>query len=219
MSYILDALKKSESERQRQDAPGFAHVPLQAARRGTPTWIWLIGGLLLVNAVVLGGFLLRGSAAGPGAVQTVAIPQPQQAPARLAPRANNPAPLIDTPATAGMATVEEATQRLPPPVRAPVRTTTAPPAATQRTVEAAPSTSGIALPSLLELSANGTVQLPELHLDVHVFSAVPADRFVFINMSKYREAARLADGPLVKEIVPEGVILEYEGNTFLLPRD
>ncbi|MGB5347222.1 MAG: general secretion pathway protein GspB, partial [Woeseia sp.] len=75
------------------------------------------------------------------------------------------------------------------------------------------------LPTLLDLQANGTLQLPELHLDIHVFSQAPQDRFVFINMSKYREAARLADGPLVKEIVPDGVVLEYEGNTFLLPRD
>ncbi|NOR67834.1 MAG: GspB domain-containing protein, partial [Woeseiaceae bacterium] len=61
--------------------------------------------------------------------------------------------------------------------------------------------------------------LPDLHLDIHVYSDQPAERFVFVNMNKYREQARLAEGPLVKEITPEGVILEHLGNGFLLPRE
>jgi general secretion pathway protein B len=70
-----------------------------------------------------------------------------------------------------------------------------------------------------DLRANGTLVLPDLHLDIHVYSDQPAERFVFVNMNKYREQARLAEGPLVKEITPEGVILEYLGNGFLLPRE
>jgi len=38
-------------------------------------------------------------------------------------------------------------------------------------------------------------------------------------MSKYKERATLTEGPTVKEITPEGVILEYGGTDFLLPRE
>lgn len=71
----------------------------------------------------------------------------------------------------------------------------------------------------MELQASGRLQLPELHLDVHVYSGSPPDRFVFINMSKYREQSRLTEGPLLTEIREDGVVLEYQGRTFLLPRE
>ena len=58
-----------------------------------------------------------------------------------------------------------------------------------------------------------------MHLDIHVYSGQPADRFVFINMSKYKERSTLTEGPLVKEITPQGVILEYGSTVFLLPRE
>ncbi len=70
-----------------------------------------------------------------------------------------------------------------------------------------------------EVRLNGSVQLPELHLDIHVYSEISVDRFVFINMSKYKENATLSEGPFVAEIVPEGVILDYRGTRFLLPRE
>ncbi len=222
MSYILDALKKSESERQRQDAPGFADVPAQVQARGTPKWIWLLAGLLLVNALVVGALLLRGFFAVPAS--PVAREQPATAPAAIAAPSSTRQPPAAPPVTADISA-----NRPPAPLRTPVRSA-APPAAdsqrpsASRASQQQPRPSALAansanLPTLLDLQANGTLQLPELHLDIHVFSQAPQDRFVFINMSKYREAARLADGPLVKEIVPDGVVLEYEGNTFLLPRD
>ena len=81
-----------------------------------------------------------------------------------------------------------------------------------------PST-GKSFATFNNLRAQGVLQLPDMHLDIHVYSGQPADRFVFINMSKYKERATLAEGPRVKEITPEGVILEFGGNDFLLPRE
>ena len=80
-------------------------------------------------------------------------------------------------------------------------------------------TTSAALPTIHEVRANGAIVLPDLHLDIHVFSDIPEDRFVFINMSKVRENSRLAEGPVVEEITPEGVVLEYSGTSFLLPRE
>ena len=50
------------------------------------------------------------------------------------------------------------------------------------------------LPTSFDLAASGTA-LPELHLDIHVYSANPAERFVFVNMRKYAEGQALKEGP------------------------
>ena len=73
--------------------------------------------------------------------------------------------------------------------------------------------------ALDQLRAGGILALPDLHLDIHVYSETPADRFVFVNMTKHREASRLQSGPVVEEITPEGVVLTYQGTRFLLPRE
>ena len=75
------------------------------------------------------------------------------------------------------------------------------------------------MPTAQEVQANGTVSLPELHVDIHVYSETPEDRFVFINMTKHNEGSRLPEGPLVVEITTEGVVLQHNGTQFLLPRD
>jgi general secretion pathway protein B len=69
------------------------------------------------------------------------------------------------------------------------------------------------------MRADGTLALPDLHLDIHVYSDQSAERFVFINTKKYRENETLAEGPTIRQIAPEGVILEHRGNIFLLPRE
>ena len=71
-------------------------------------------------------------------------------------------------------------------------------------------------------SANSTLSgaqaLPELHLDVHVFATKPSERFVYINMRKYREGATLEEGPLLERIRRDGVVLNFQGVRFVLPR-
>ena len=70
-----------------------------------------------------------------------------------------------------------------------------------------------------DLRASGNVNLPDLHIDLHVYSDNPAERFVFINMNQYRESALISEGPRVVNITPEGAVLEFRGTTFLLPRE
>ena len=58
--------------------------------------------------------------------------------------------------------------------------------------------------------------LPDLHIDIHVYSENAAERFVFINMKKYDEGSFLDEGPLITAITEEGVVLEQNGISFLL---
>jgi len=74
------------------------------------------------------------------------------------------------------------------------------------------------LPSINELNLTGAQALPEMHLDVHVYATKPADRFVFINMRKYKEGNTLQEGPVLERIRRDGVVLNYQGVRFILPR-
>ncbi len=59
MSFILDALKKSETERQQQTGSEFSNVPSSSGDPQSFKWLWILGLLLLVNVAVLVGILMR----------------------------------------------------------------------------------------------------------------------------------------------------------------
>jgi len=208
MSFILDALRKSEAERQRQDVPGFVNVPDGSQRKSGKKWILLVAGLLAVNLVILAVVLLRPEPAvktsDTGIVvdtrpATTTANEPSVMPIR---RQSN-----DIEPAAGTARQQIGTGL---PVAAdPIASPDA---------ELSPS-AGKTFATFNNLRAQGVLDLPDMHLDIHVYAGQPTDRFVFINMSKYKERAMLTEGPRVKEITPEGVILEYGGMDFLLPRE
>ena len=80
-----------------------------------------------------------------------------------------------------------------------------------------PANSGPIL-TMDQLLSSGA-QLPELNLELHVFAASPADRFVFINSSKYQEGESLPEGPRLVAITEEGVVMDHQNQSFLLPRE
>lgn len=206
MSFILDALKKSETERQQQAGAEFASVPSSSGETQSLKWLWILGLLLLVNFAFLVVILLRPNKAEDAPVPVEAVPveaAPVQQSAVAEPsfeeqiaaaRQNQPARTDSAPAVPEAQAVESRPQPAAPPSRGRVLT-------------------------IDEARLNGSLQLDDLHLDIHVYSADPAERFVFINMDKHREQSRLDEGPVVAEITPEGVILEHQGTTFLLPRE
>jgi general secretion pathway protein B len=212
MSFILDALKKSETDRQQQGSAEFAGVPTSNRRESPPRWLWALGLLLAINLVVLVGLIFRPDPSPPVAVPApVATQTTQAAPEKTdafaeqlaAARQNAPRPEVSEPEAVQTSVAE-----------------TAPPGA-RSTNQASTSqaSTNLSLPTIHEVVANGTITLPELHVDIHVYSELPEDRFVFINMNKHKEGTRLTEGPLVREITPQGVVLDHNGTSFLLPRD
>jgi len=100
MSFILDALKKSESDRQRQSGPALFEVRVAPPRTRLPTWAIAIALLLVLNLGVVLWMLLRhqGHATAPLATDTVS---PAAAPG-AAPTAPSPAvPATSAPMAAG----------------------------------------------------------------------------------------------------------------------
>ena len=80
MSFILDALKKSENERQRQTAPALFEVKVAAPRRMFPIWVVGLAILLGVNVCALAWVLLRdssGAASAPAGVAATPAAQPR----------------------------------------------------------------------------------------------------------------------------------------------
>lgn len=214
MSFILDALKKSEAERLRQDTPGFSDLPASAPEKSASHWPWIVAALVVINLSVLAVIVLKpepvqeslavSSVAEPAPALPVAAATPEATTSDLAelPREDRPASLAPDPLS--RAVTEIATQSAEPA-----------PAVARR--ESAQITESYA--TFNDLRAQGMLQLPDMHLDIHVYSDEPGDRFVFVNMSKYKERATLDEGPVVTEITPDGVILEHLGTKFLLPRE
>ncbi len=60
MSYILDALRKSEQERQRGTSPGLdtIHVPVRGGPERKRVWPWILAGVLTLNAAGILGWWL-----------------------------------------------------------------------------------------------------------------------------------------------------------------
>ena len=217
MSFILDALKKSETERQQQSGPEFSSVPSSSDEPQSLKWLWILAALLGVNVVVLLGILFRPDASPPAPVPAV----PAQA--ESAPVAATTNLAEDTAADPGFEE-QVALARERQAQRHQAAEVTADPEAdpvAAAPVTAAPATAATSqrVATFDELRLDGQLQLPDLHLDIHVYSDAPAERFVFINMVKHREQSRLDEGPVVSEITPEGVMLDYQGRTFLLPRE
>ncbi len=226
MSFILDALKKSENERQQQSDSDFATVPSGSDNPGMPRWLWVLGALLIINVIVVTGLLLRPGApsssvaSSPPPVAEQAYATSETAAALEAAPAQSPsfADRIDA------ARQDQAQRPTPQPV-----VTSPPPGAEPAVAQpvairsapavAAQSDDPLLLPSIQEVVANGTLQLPPMHIDIHVFSETPSDRFVFINMNKYRESDQIDEGPVVEEITRDGVVLMHQGTEFFLSRD
>lgn len=74
------------------------------------------------------------------------------------------------------------------------------------------------LPRFEDLEPGRRRELPALDLNVHVHAAEPKQRFVMINLARYREGDRVAPGLTVAAIFPGGVVLEDGQGRFVLPR-
>ncbi len=243
MSFILDALKKSENERQRQSGPGVFQPRIASPRARFPLWALALGGLLGVNLLVLIWLMTRpdqpplapvaleptprqAAAAAPVVTPPAADP-PAAAPRAVAPAAPGPAigtatpfnpPLIVEP-SASTATTAGAPGGAAPnpndflPAQPPAAAGSGTPTAAGGGVASAATGTAATRESLL---ARGQ-QVPEAALSLHVYDPEPSRRFVFVNGQRAVEGDTLPDGLRVEQIVPEGVILAWNGNRFLVP--
>jgi len=243
MSFILDALKKSETDRQRQSSPALFEVKVAAPRRKFPLWAAGLAVLLGINVLVLAWVLLRrseapvagstsaqnlaqpmaASTAPPGMVTvpaTVTLPTTVNIPINSAPTVsvNSAAaqPGVVGPSEAPPLAQEPVLQGREPAVPPDYNQDDYRPAITpQQAGEIAAKRRAGELPTRDEVLAQGNA-LPDLRLDLHVYDPDPAARFVFLNMRKLREGETLPEGVRVEQITSTGVELTYRGKRFVL---
>jgi general secretion pathway protein B len=212
MSFILDALKKSESERKRQTGPVLMDVRIAAPRRRWPGWVWVLGAALLANLALV-GYLLSTSTPREGE-RAAAVPAapPATAPAVAATAISAasvvaPATPVAAPATP-IATL--------PPAAAPAQSAgLSQLAAPESTLASEPDPNDVNLPTLQDLQASG-ITLPPLVLNLHVYDSNAANRYVLLNSLRLREGDFTPEGVRLEHITAQGVILESRGRRFRL---
>lgn len=184
MSYILDALKKSQQQRQALEtpvAPSLPDVAPVAARRYT-RW-WLLTALLLA----VGGWVWW----------PVTESQPE-------------APLSPEPVPAGLTTTDNPQITLP--IRPQPATLTAPadPVVEEpvrpAVVMPPPAVETRSLPPLAALR-----KVPPLMITSHIYSPLAEKRSVTMNNRLWREGEPVAEGVTLQQITPQGIVLDVDG--------
>ena len=205
MSYILEALKKSDMQRQRGNAPTLqvVQLPLPAPKHTSFIYYGLVA-LVLLAGIMIG--LLRPwqaeqvqSEMEPIARETpVAIPQqnalapltmPQEIPGNTVHRlpAQNAAPAVEPNAAAPM---QQKSSRLDEVAQE------------QQTM------------LLNELPSAIRQELPEMAVQLHAYSSKPGESLVSINSIRLREGGYLMAGLKLEQITPDGMIFSYKGYRF-----
>ena len=210
MSYILEALKKVEQKGKHGGMPKLLSYPGEAGTRGRKRTLWpyVLSAALLLNAGAI--FWWIGSRSGTlhPALQAPAV-HSQPSPVPAVPRAerteqSRPNNGKEPPEERGAA-------------RAPVsRTRGAPAVATvqpQSQAEKKSTLPGRVL-GLNELPPSVRNSLPAFRVSGHAYSPDPALRVTRINDQILQEGHSLAPGLRVEEIIPEGVVLSYQGYRF-----
>jgi general secretion pathway protein B len=233
MSLILEALRKSEAERRLAQVPDLLtepQVPTPVAVH-KPSRVPLMAGIAVV-AVAVAWFALRPSA--PTSDATAVVEAPDAAPGDATPAPPAAAPVVQAPplrrplVVAAPAPPPTTTRRAPTaetptevaafpnapikPLPAEVRAEAAPPSAHVANANA----NGDAYLRAADLGSAERKQLPPLKLSMHMWNEVPTQRFVIIDGTRLYIGDHLG-ALVVSDIVPDGVVLDWNGRALKLP--
>lgn len=212
MSYILDALKRADAERERGHVPGLHSqgTPAPAAgaarsrRIGLPMMAAAVAVLLAVAAALWWWRSAPGETPAPGA----AMPPPQTS--VTAP----PAAVVD---------IAPASSAPPLPILAPAPVQASPPAIAKKNEPIAPAAgtpgpppapSSNAVRNLTELPAEAQAQLPKVTVSGSTYSSNPAHRMLIVNGNIMREGQTVSPGLVLEVITPRSAVFNYNGTRF-----
>ena len=223
MSYILDALKKSEAQRRQQEGLAADAVLNQQsnAKISNRGIFLLLGVALLVVALLLWNLLTLTADSDVGEYHRVTEAEQSQ-PASASADGRK----VNVPATAGHEiAVAEQTHELdiaPVPVKVasgPVAPAVTPSTATARTEQKIEQVASDSTQSALNDPAvqramppiSALRRIPQLMINSHIYSPVADKRSVIMNNREWREGDFVAEGVYLKEITSDGITLDVEG--------
>ncbi len=222
MSYILDALRRAEADRQRGAVPGLQDQPQPlpapaAAPADDPrrTGLWALAGAgLLAAGGAAAWWWLKSPGPAPVAPVAVMTPAPAVAPTALpAPVAPAPAVVSSMPAVAAAPAPASPALVLPPippqPAEPPVPAKPAP-----RAAVAVPAAAPPDAVRRQDLPENVRQQLPALTVAGATYSENPRYRMVIINGQVVQEGDTAAPGVVLETIRQKEVVLRAQGYRF-----
>lgn len=219
MSYILEALKKAEAERQLGATPTLHAPTLEAAapRAGgvRKPLLAAVGGMavvIVVLAVVVWRQASEPASAPPPA--TAAVPAPAVQMPRPAPPVSVAAAAPVTPAPPPAPVVAAAPVAAPPPAPPtrpePVNPPPAPVAAVPAPAPAAkPAEEPVQ--SLHDLPEPIRRAIPTYTMDGYMYSPNPTDRMILIDKVLRREGEEVAPGLVLEKLLPKGAVFSFRG--------
>jgi general secretion pathway protein B len=240
MSYILDALKKSDQQRQRGATPTLqaAQVTVAAPKRPILIYYGLLAAVLLFTGIIIGW--LRPwqpeqppfgtepiAAESPIAISQQAAPAPLAAPIEMQSKTSQefPAPnLTPTGQAVPVAGAMKPNNTAPdsattPSAAAPIPDKSIPDKSIPD--KSMPKSAGIAAVAqeqkaipMEELPLQIQREIPAMTVQLHAYSNVPSERLVSINSIRLREGGSLMLGLRLEQITPDGMIFSYKGYRF-----
>lgn len=201
MSYILEALKKSDQQRQRGATPTLqvAQVTVPAPRRPMFIYYSLLAAVLLVTGIMIGW--LRPWQAEQPPVQAEAIATPS--PILITEPVVHPAGETKQDNTA-LVSASSSGAAAPIPDK-PMPEQPASPAIVAPEQEALPLE---ALPPAIRH------EIPDMTVQFHSYASEPSERLVSVNSIRLREGGSLMLGLRLEQITPDGMVFSYKGYRF-----
>lgn len=228
MSYILDALRKSDQQRQRGAAPRLLAARASAAAPKRPAaWAYGLFGIVLLGAGIAIGWL-RPWQAEPPAAEPLAAQRLEPRPAQVAPvaKAGKQIPAIRSRPSAAPAQAPARAAEKPQAVATAEPKTGAreiakqapreePKPAVEKGAGAAPPPAEQKVVALADLPLAIQQELPNMAISVHAYSGNPKERLVGINNRMLREGDFVQPGLGLEQITPDGMIFSYKGYRFV----
>lgn len=231
MSYILEALRKSEAERTRGEPPDIATVQqVPAPRPGHSPVLALLTVVLLINAGLFGYWLLQEMPAAPGgesATATADAPERREQEPRAARMAAGATEAADSgpPGTTGPASQSTSTSVAEvAPKETTGKETTGPtqPMESTEPIESMEARAGRRAAGaaqtepvpLMELPASLRARLPRLSISTHIYSEDPSLREVTINGQRFVPGQQVTDSVRLERITADGIVLAVDGRRF-----
>ena len=209
MSYILEALKKSQAERQLGELPSIhaPQLPLHqahglAGNSRLPLWLALGGAGLAVLATLLWW-----------------RPWQQPVPVAVVAPATVPVPVVVAVAPAA---VSAPVAPAPAPVKAaplPERKLEPQPQPVVKPEVAVPATASAeeVIPGLRDLPDPIRQQIPPIVLGGYIYSKNPEDRLLLIDKVLRHEGEELAPGLVLEKLQPKAAIFNFKGYRYKMP--
>jgi len=201
MSYILEALKKSDQQRQRGATPTLqvAQVTVATPKRPTIIHYGLLAAVILGTGIMIGWLQPWQTEQRPLETEHLATESPILITEQTVHLANTTKPGNSAPNNSGT-----------PSMAAPIPDKTMP--------DNPPSLAGVAqeqevLP-LEALPLHIRQEIPDMAVQLHAYSSEPSERLVSVNSIRLREGGSLMLGLRLERITPDGMIFSYKGYRF-----